>query len=163
MQVLEARKILVRDGRLDIELAVLLSAFTVDEGTAQRILGLLPNLARHVCVNGRADGTFGDEIVGTESAHLLEHCIIELQGKATGASGLMGHTSWAAELSDTRDAGIALMRVTVSFANDLVALQALRESLALVQWALAPESFPRPDVSAALARVACMINTTPNC
>ncbi len=50
----------------------------VPADAARRMLELLPNLAHHVCVNDNGD-TFGDEIAGTEAAHLLEHTIIELQ------------------------------------------------------------------------------------
>lgn len=85
MDALEIQNICVRNGALDLEVGMAIDTLHVTEEQANRILELLPNLANHVCVNGAGDGSFGDEIVGTELAHLLEHVIIELQGKAAPA------------------------------------------------------------------------------
>lgn len=163
-----ARRIRVRADRIDCELEVPLACLRVDERAARRVLGLLPNLERHVCVNGRGE-TFGEELVGTELAHLVEHVALELQGRAQtrphaeahaadgGAShmpapaGLLrGHTSWAAELAQTRPLGYALMRVTLGFENDLVALQALKDACEIAGWAAGGPGAP-PDVPGMVA------------
>lgn len=144
------RRVLVREGKLDLESETPLDILHVSEPAARRALSILPNLARHVCVNEKGD-TFGDEIVGTELAHLFEHVVIELEGQAHGpAAGtrFQGHTSWADELANTRPQGIALMRTTVTFENDLVALQAAKDACAIIDWAAstsAPDT-AHPDI-----------------
>ena len=148
MEPIEIRRMRVRSGALDLEVGLALDTLHVDAGQAERILGLLPNLARHVCVNGRSGGCFGDEIVGTELAHLLEHVIIELQGKASPR---------ARELASvTAPRGYALMRTTVSFANDFVALGAMNCALEIIDWSLDPDSREAPDVDGMIALLAAM-------
>ena len=170
----------VRRGRLDILTSTPLALLHVSEDVAQRTLQLLPNLRNHVCVHTRAGGgTFGGELVGTELAHLFEHVVIELQAQAHGGAAaagtrgaqpqapggvvagtppqapqLIGHTSWAEELAVTGPQGYALMRTTVTFANDLVALQAAKDAVELLNWACAPEA-PQPalDVAALVERL----------
>ena len=139
MPAITIRHIRVRRGRLDVETATALAYLHVSEQVAQRVLELLPSIGAHVCVNG-AGQCFADELCGTELAHLLEHVVIELQGRAyrTGAGDgphFIGHTSWLLELAQTRDEGIALMRTSVTFADDLVALQALQQAAVIVEWA----------------------------
>lgn len=137
MKPLEIRHIHVRPGALDLEVAASLDSLYVTAEQADCILGVLPNLAHHVCVNGKGDGTFGEELVGTELPHLLEHVIIELQGQTMGSAGkFTGHTSWLAERSATAPQGYALMRVTVSFMDDLVALRAMNEAIAIIEQAV---------------------------
>lgn len=99
----------------------------VEEEQAQRALAALPNLARHVCVNEHGE-TFGDEIAGTEPAHLLEHVAIELMAQAHGSGeGLMGHTSY------TDERGLMVTKLT--FRDDLQALACIKRACALVnQW-----------------------------
>ena len=150
MEPIEIRRMRVRSGALDLEVGLALDTLYVDAGQAERILGLLPNLARHVCVNGRSGGCFGDEIVGTELAHLLEHVIIELQGKASPRARELE------ELSVTAPRGYALMRTTVSFANDFVALGAMNCALEIIDWSLDPDSREAPDVDGMIALLAAM-------
>ena len=146
----------VRRGRLDILTATPLALLHVSEDVARRILQLLPNLRNHVCVHTRAGGdTFGSELVGTELAHLFEHVVIELQAQAQceaaagGGPQFIGHTSWAEELAVTGPQGHALMRTTVTFANDLVALQAAKDAAELLNWACASQAPAHaPDVAA---------------
>lgn len=140
MRALDIRHITVRKGALDLEVAAALGTLYVSASVAQRILQQLPNLAKHVCVNGRGE-TFGDELVGTELPHLLEHVIIELQGQANPEHGstFTGHTSWLEELERTRAEGIALMRVTVTFIDDLEALRACEQARAIIEHAVAAE------------------------
>lgn len=147
----------VRRGRLDVETATPLRHLHVSEETARRVCGLLPNLPSHVCVNREGGPTFGEEVVGTELPHLLEHVVIELQGQACrglpGRPELVGHTSWAEELSATAPEGYALMRTTVSFADDVVALRAVKEALPVLDWACGVAGAGMPDVAASVARL----------
>ena len=156
MDALEIRRIRVRSGRLDAEVAVALSALHVDVRVAGRICALLPNLPNHLCVNNEKGPRLADELCGTELAHLLEHVVIELQGQAYAGMNprpqLYGHTSWLEELADTSARGIAVMRVTVTFQDDLVALQALTQAALLVNWACG-ESLQAPDMQAVIARI----------
>ena len=154
-QALRITHLTVRDGKLDIETETALEHLHVSAEVAEAVCERLPNIVNHVCVNTR-DGSerFGGEIVGTELAHLFEHVVIELEAQAgaqagglaggradsagaTGAAGaaggeLIGHTSWAEELADTRGRGVAVMRTTVTFTDDLVALGAARDASAIV-------------------------------
>ena len=91
---------------------------------ARAALELLPNLARHVCVNEKGD-SFGDDIVGTEPAHLVEHVAIELMAQHHGSGeGLMGHSSHTGEPG--------LMLVKLVYRDDLVALECLSRAVELV-------------------------------
>lgn len=157
MNLIEIQRIRVREGALDLEVVMPVDALHVTREQADRVLELLPNLAHHVCVNGAGNGSFGDELVGTELAHLLEHLIIELQGKATSQGGdLTGHTSWLEELEVTAPQSYALMRTTVSFANDFVALGAMRCALEIIDWASGPDEDATPDVGGMIAFLAAM-------
>ncbi len=92
----------------------------VSAAQAQEALRRLPNLARHVCVNENGQ-TFGDDIAGTQPAHLLEHVAIELMAREHGSgSGLMGHTSYA------DDKGVMLVKLT--FRDDIVALRCIKRA-----------------------------------
>lgn len=128
----------MRKGALDIELSCALESLHVTHEQARLALELLPNLSRHVCVNEREDGSFGAEIEGTELPHLLEHLVIEFQAQADRQAGLSprfysGHTSWLEELAITAPQGYALMRTTVTFRDDFVALRALGNALRVVE------------------------------
>lgn len=130
----------VRKGVLDLEVVCELDALRVTPQQAQRVLELLPNLERHICVNSARNDRFGDELVGTELPHLLEHIIIELQGHdAQNPSGLTGHTSWLEELAETGPRGYALMRTSVTFENDFIALDAMNKALRIIADISAPQ------------------------
>lgn len=152
---LKIRRIRVREGKLDFELEIPLRILSVSERTARHVLRVLPNLAHHLCINEKGE-TFGDEIVGTELGHLFEHILIELQGQAYGDAArgaFKGHTSWVDEIANTRPQGIALMRTTVTFLNDFVALQAATDACSIVNWAVRPSSQSSgetPDIPAML-------------
>ncbi|MCD8199820.1 MAG: hypothetical protein LUD25_02530 [Coriobacteriaceae bacterium] len=171
--MLSVQHITVRNGGLDLLVEVPLSSLYVDEAVAGRVTGLLPNITKHICVNDNGE-RFGDELVGTELPHLLEHVIIEIQGQAYAAAddgsdgaqapAFSGHTSWAAELADTRAQGIAQMRTTVTFHNDLVALAAVQEAVGLIDWACSENTdgaagaatepaSPTPDIQATVQRL----------
>lgn len=132
-----------RSGTLYLEVAVALDALYVTPQMASYMLAQLPNLARHVCVNDSGP-SFGDDIEGTWTAHLLEHVIIELMaqtevaaGSLRAGEGLAGHTSWLEPLEDTRAQGVALMQVAVRFHDDFIALQACKDAVVLVTQAIA--------------------------
>lgn len=147
MQSIVIRHVRVRRGALDLEVAAAVDTLHVTGEQADRVLGLLPNLAHHVCVNGFGDGSFGEELVGTELPHLLEHIIIELQGQASNtARHFTGHTSWLEELDTTASRGYALMRTTVTFVNDFVALQSASDACAIIAWIVNPQAFERPCI-----------------
>ncbi len=151
---LAIERVRVRRGKLDLCVEVDINALYVSQEQALRVLQILPNLSNHVCVNGAGE-TFGDELLGTEQAHLLEHIIIELQGKALAPNvHLMGHTSWLAELADTRPHGYALMRTSVAFTNDFVAIQASKDAQRIVEWSIDPEACEMPDITAIVGRLA---------
>lgn len=152
MKPLAIRHIQVKRGALVLEVEAPLSTMRVPADAARRMLELLPNLAHHVCVNDNGD-TFGDEIAGTEAAHLLEHTIIELQGKAYASWGanrplFTGRTSWKRSLAEARSAGESLMLTTVTFVNDFVALQAAEFACGIIEWAYDPDTHTAPDIAA---------------
>ena len=92
--------------------------------------------------------------MGTELAHLLEHVVIELQAQASEAPGkLIGHTSWLRELAETAPHGYALMRTTVTFSNDFVALQSVKDACAIIEWAIEPSVDEAPDIDKIVAEL----------
>lgn len=104
----------------------------------ERVLESYPGLARHACVNDRGP-TFASVMNSTSLPHLLEHLVVELQGRAAledlQSSGarralpddfvFVGTTEWV-----DRPAGLA--RVSVNFADDLVALRAFSEAVCTI-------------------------------
>ncbi len=130
--------ITVRTGKLDFELSCDAERLHVGADAAARALGLLPNLARHVCVNRKGE-RFSDDIEGTESAHLFEHVAIELLGQAfpaRAASGaFFGYTTFADVGKGELAPGRRAMRTTISCADDLAGMCAAREALRVVNWA----------------------------
>ena len=156
MKTLAIRHIQVKRGALVLEVEAPLSTMRVPADAARRMLELLPNLAHHVCVNDNGD-TFGDEI-----AHLLEHTIIELQGKAYASWGanrplFTGRTSWKRSLAEARSAGESLMLTTVTFVNDFVALQAAKSACGIIEWAYDPDTHTAPDIAALVDRLAQLV------
>ena len=128
--------------------AVCLVAFspTAPRATSPALLGRVlpkfPALPRHACVNG-AGKTFGDVMANTPLPHLLEHMVVDLQirqeaeqppgrGPQAGERAIVGTSEWVDET-----AGLA--RIDVSFADDMVALRALRDAVASLNAALDEE------------------------
>lgn len=100
---------------------------TTDAAMARRILAARPTLAYHTCVNAQGP-TFGDVIANTPLPHVLEHVIIDEQTRDAATltdATFVGTTEWLDE-----EAGLA--RVEVNFADDLVALRAVRNALTFV-------------------------------
>ena len=143
-----------------VEAMVLPSAdhLRVPAAAARNLLALLPGLGKQVCVSGK-NRVFADEIVGTQSPHLLEHLCIELMCQEARLAGvpatriLTGETSWQHDSE--------LMRVRIAYDDDLVALASLKQACKLLDWAYGldtgdagdkrPAPAPRdtvPDISA---------------
>lgn len=116
----------------------------------ERILRDFPNLPRHACVNEHGR-TFGDVMARTPMPHLIEHMIIDLQVRgmvsaapAASASAAPAKSAPAAPAdvplvgtSEWIDEAAGLARIDVSFADDQVALRALRDAVAALNDALA--------------------------
>lgn len=94
---------------------------------ACRLAQARPTLPHHTCVNGKGP-TFGDVMAHTSLPHVLEHAIIDEQVRDPATLTdipFVGTTEWLDE-----HAGLA--RVEVNFADDLIALRALRNALSFV-------------------------------
>ena len=88
---------------------------------ADRLLAARPSLAFHTCLN--------DELARTSLPHALEHLVIDLQAANPACASdatFVGTTEWLSK----RD---GLARVTVNFTDDLIALGALKDALALLE------------------------------
>jgi len=115
-------------------------------GLAEKAVELLPGLRRHTCEND--DGLdFVRELRDTETPHLLEHVATELMALAGSPRSLRGETSW-----DFARDGRGVFRVRLGYDDDLVALGALREGVAVVEWLLVGTG-AAPDVEAVAARL----------
>ena len=112
---------------------------------AGRALALLPGLARHTCENGSAHGIIA-ELSDTETPHLLEHVAFELMALAGSPRTLRGETAW-----DFSADGHGVFRVRLGYDDDLVALGALREAVAVCEWLLGPIEAAQPDVDVVVA------------
>ena len=137
MNSLTVKHITFRRDAMDCEITCSLEKLYINEQTCIKIKEILPNIGKQICVNGKGE-FFEEEMCGTEAPHLLEHIMIELLGSVYNKP-FTGHTSWAEELSQTAPSGFALMRVTVTYLDDIVALAALKYALVLLEWALAEE------------------------
>lgn len=121
---LSIQHITVEASGITVETRISPAGARVGAAQAQQALRRLSNLARHVCVNEHGD-TFGDEIEGTEPAHLFEHVAIELMAQTCGSGeGLMGHTSY------TDERGLMLTKLT--YKDDLQALACIKRACAFV-------------------------------
>ena len=124
--------IVVRRDRL--VLTVTLAEYTPRETTpemAEALVAAIPTLPAHACVN-ESGRTFGAVLASTSLPHVLEHLIIDAQARASAPATptFVGTTTWL-----DRDAGVA--RVEVSYADDLVALAAVKQALATLNGVLA--------------------------
>lgn len=141
---------------------------TTSNALVERVLRDFPNLPRHACVNEHGR-TFGDVIARTPTPHLLEHMIIDLQvremasaapAKSAPAKSAPAVPALAAPApaapadvplvgtSEWIDEAAGLARIDTSFADDQVALRALRDAVAALNDALAftlpPAQTPAP-------------------
>lgn len=144
MSVVSIERIEVGAERIDAVVAVSDPAFTRTSavpGLAQRAVALLPGLARHTCECGSAHGIVA-ELADTETPHLLEHVAFELMALSGSPRTLRGETAW-----DFAADGPGVFRVCLGYDDDLVAIAALRDAVAVVDW-LMGVSAARPDVEA---------------
>jgi hypothetical protein len=109
-------------------------------GLVERSIELLPGLSRHTCDNGSAHGILG-ELADTETPHLLEHVAFELMALAGSPRTLRGETAW-----DFSADGPGVFRVRLGYDDDLVALGALRQGVAVCEWLLKATAADKPDV-----------------
>ena len=115
-------------GRLTLLVRVAATApRSTDAELAQRLLAARPTLAHHTCVNDRGF-TFAAVIADTSLPHVLEHVIIDEQVREAATLTdvtFVGTTEWV-------DEAAGLARVEVNFADDLVALRAVRNALMFI-------------------------------
>lgn len=116
------------------------------EEAAQAALALLPGLARHTCEN-EAGRDAVRELADTETPHLLEHVAAELMALSGSPRDLRARTTW-----DFARDGRGVFRVRLGFDVDLVALGALREAVAIVEWIVCRDG-ERPDVRGTVQRL----------
>lgn len=110
-------------------------------GMAERLWSLLPGLARHSCDNDD-NVSFRVELGHTELTHCVEHVAAELMAMAGSPRTLRGETTW-----DFANDGLGVYRIRLDFDDDLVALGALRNSVAIVEWAAHGQGpAPNPEV-----------------
>lgn len=148
MPVVTFDRVDVADGRLEAVVRVadtrtLRTSAAPD--VSARVLAILPGLARHRCTND-AGQSFTRELPDTETPHLLEHIAEELMALADSPRSLKGETSW----DFSRD-GAGVFHVVLAYDDDLVALGALRDAAAVLDWLF--DEAPEPDVAASVARL----------
>lgn len=115
-------------------------------GLPTRAVDLLPQLVRHRCEN--TDGKeLLRELADTETPHLLEHVTVELMALSGSPRTLQARTSW-----DFSADGPGVFRVSLAYDDDLVAVGALREGLAVTEWLLWPIA-EKPDIAAIVERL----------
>ncbi len=119
---------------------------SANPGLTDAALSLLPGLARHTCENGAGFDAVR-EFADTETPHLLEHVAVELMALSGSPRDLRGRTSW-----DFARDGRGVFRLRLAYDIDVVALAALKEAAAIVEW-LMHASGERPDVRKAVARL----------
>ena len=149
MNPLEIQHITVKSNSLRAEVKCALDMLHVSEDVAKNISAAFPGLSKQLCVDSDNASnqlhTFKDEIVGTQTPHLLEHLAIEILGSVYSearSEGIIlhvpqfiGNTSWLEEIAKTKSHGYALMLVRISFQDDLVALAALKEATRIINTA----------------------------
>ena len=122
-EVLRIEHIAVKKDRMviDVVVAPARHAYTTP-ALIGRLLPFYPHLLEHACVNQRG-ATFGAVAQRTSLPHLLEHMIIEEQARLEDESAqpvlYTGKSYWTNEPQGKA-------RVEVRYADDLVALRALR-------------------------------------
>jgi hypothetical protein len=146
--VLAIDRVDVADGRLEAVVRVADEARMRTSAVPEipdRLIQLLPGLTKHRCDNDEGL-TFTQELADTETPHLLEHVAEELMALSGSPRWLKGETSW-----DFGRDGRGVFRVVLAYDDDLVALGALKEAVAVVDWLFGEA--PTPDVDAAVIRL----------
>lgn len=136
----------VRRGHLVCRVAFSAAPRVTSPQLMSRVLAAVPTLAQHACVNERGT-TFAAVMDCTPLPHLLEHLVVDLQvraesgrwftlpGAAAGAPLSMAgatHDRPIVGTSEWLDEAAGVARIDVSFADDLVALRAMRDSVAFL-------------------------------
>lgn len=136
----------VRRGHLVCRVALSAAPRTTSPQLMSRVLAVVPTLAQHACVNERGT-TFAAVMDCTPLPHLLEHLVVDLQvraesgrwftlpGAAAGAPPSMAgatHDRPIVGTSEWLDEAAGIARIDVSFADDLVVLRAMRDSVAFL-------------------------------
>ena len=142
MKAISLTKLDVSRGRMCAEVSIAQGARDTTPALAARALAEFPSLASHACVNEKG-ATFGHVIDNTPLPHLMEHLVIAYQMRATlekkrppcakVAGDVDGIPAPAADFtylgtSEWIDESCGHARITVNFADDLVALRAFRDA-----------------------------------
>jgi hypothetical protein len=120
---------------------------------AVRALELLPDLARHRCVNDEGR-SFLEELAETEVPHLFEHIVLELMAHSGSPRSLRGETEW-----DFRRDGRGVFRVSFEYDDDIVCLGAIKAADRLMGYVLDGGSVP--DVVAEAGRLKLLRSLPP--
>lgn len=136
----------VRRGHLVCRVAFSAAPRTTSPQLMSRVLAAVPTLAQHACVNERGT-TFAAVMDCTPLPHLLEHLVVDLQVRAESGqwftlpgaapsvsphvAGTM-HDRPIVGTSEWLDEAAGIARIDVSFADDLVVLRAMRDSVAFL-------------------------------
>lgn len=136
----------VRRGHLVCRVAFGAAPRVTSPQLMSRVLVAVPTLAQHACVNERGT-TFAAVMDCTPLPHLLEHLVVDLQvraetgqwctlpGATPGAPPSMAGATCDHPIvgtSEWLDEAAGIARIDVSFADDLVALRAMRDSVAFL-------------------------------
>lgn len=128
---LRALRVRVRPDRVEVEVAVAAERYAqTDSDLIAECLGRVPTLGQHACRNS-VGPVFASVMRNTSTPHLLEHLIIDAQTRAAKDPNRVftGTTQWSA--GDDLVAHVAF-----SYEDDLVALDALNQSLAFLNGVL---------------------------
>lgn len=128
---LRALRVRVRPDRVEVEVAVAAGRYAqTDSDLIAECLGRVPTLGQHACRNS-VGPVFASVMRDTSTPHLLEHLIIDAQTRAAKDPNRVftGTTQWSA--GDDLVAHVAF-----SYEDDLVALDALNQSLAFLNGVL---------------------------
>ena len=143
---IRVKRMEVRRGHLVYRVAFGAAPRVTSPRLVSRVLAVVPTLAQHACVNERG-ATFAAVMDCTPLPHLLEHLVVDLQvraesgqwftlpGAAAEAPPSMAgatHDHPIVGTSEWLDEAAGIARIDVSFADDLVALRAMRDSVAFL-------------------------------
>lgn len=143
---IRVERVEVRRGHLVCRVAFGAAPRVTSPQLMSRALAVVPTLAQHACVNERGT-TFAAVMDCTPLPHLLEHLVVDLQvraesgqwftlpGSAAEAPPSMAgatHDRPIVGTSEWLDEAAGIARIDVSFADDLVALRAMRDSVAFL-------------------------------
>ncbi|MDO5116874.1 MAG: hypothetical protein Q4D34_00065 [Eggerthellaceae bacterium] len=139
MQAISVQRIIVRKDRVVCYVALDPHAprATTPE-IAQRLIRRVSSLPDHDCINEKGP-TFGDVIDQTSIPHVLEHLVIDFQAQQAAQSldarmrarSFRGTTEWI-NVSEGR------AKIELDYADDLVVLKALTDSVDILNDVLLP-------------------------